>query len=154
MNRATVSELQELVPPPTRAEGAPELPDLPPPNEELIKTRAERAVAKAQAEALNVNERVTVREQMIFSELSKTMQSDWVEKKGDSPQQCILVLGAVSPCAAASCGPTTPPLLRSLAPLAPRPSPHEPRSDRLARRCSSSRPSRPKSARASRLRSS
>ena len=97
MNRETVSELQELEPPPTRSEGSPEPPDLPAPNEELIKTRSERAEAKAQAEAANYNTNVTVRDQVIFSELCKTMQSDWVEQKGDdSSKQCILVMGAVS----------------------------------------------------------
>ena len=97
VNRETVSELQELEPPPTRSEGSPEPPDLPAPNEELIKTRSERAEAKAQAEAANYNTNVTVRDQVIFSELCKTMQSDWVEQKGaDSSKQCILVMGAVS----------------------------------------------------------
>ena len=77
---------------PKRPEDAPEPPSLPPVNLEIIKTREERAVAKAQAEADKVNPAVTMREQVVFSELAKTMQCEWMEKDGVFS---IFVMGAV-----------------------------------------------------------
>ena len=83
VSRATVGEVREVAPPPTRPEGAPEPADLPSVNQEIVKKREERALAKAQAEAPFINENVAMRDQAIFTALSKTMQCEWLETGGE-----------------------------------------------------------------------
>ena len=97
VNRASVGEVTELAEPPAEPEGGSALPDLPDVNREIVLKREERALAKAQADAANVNERVSMRDQSIFAALSKTMQCEWMEGPGNGGEkvQCILVMGAV-----------------------------------------------------------
>ena len=103
VSRASVTNVNEIAPPPTRAEGLPEPPDLPAINREIAVKREERAVAKAQAESATVNERVTCREQAIFSAMSKTMPCEWMNSAEQG--QGILVMGAVR-CAARAATPS------------------------------------------------
>lgn len=91
INRAGISELQELSAPPSRAADfeASELPDV---NLEIVEKRMERAVDKAAGEAKKTNSKVNIRSQKIFNELSKTMPCEWYEQ-GDL--HCMLVYDAV-----------------------------------------------------------
>lgn len=98
VNRATIGEVKELAEPrPEPAEGASELEDLPDVNREMITKREERALAKAQADAANINERVTMRDQAIFDAIRKTMPCEWMEGPGEkgAKVQCMFVMQAV-----------------------------------------------------------
>jgi len=94
VSRKGVTDVNEIAPY-TVSDDA-ERPDLPDLNQEIIKTRVERASARAQAEVEgdNWNERATMRDQQIFSELSKTMTCKWMNpNEGGAPS--ILVMEAV-----------------------------------------------------------
>ena len=67
-------------PAPTRAADAPELSDLPGVNQEMVRTREERALERARTDREAINEHVTVRDQFIFQELCKTMPATWMHQ--------------------------------------------------------------------------
>lgn len=94
VSQASIVSVQVVAPPPpspTEDERA----DLPAINQDTVTKRLERSVARATEERKRINENVTVREQAVFSELSKTMQCAWHEDP-TTGDQVILVMDSVS----------------------------------------------------------
>lgn len=92
VSRAAIAETTEVAPPPTRPDGAPELRELPDVKRDAVQKREERALQRAQEERAKINESVTVRDQAVFSALSKTMPCEWMR---NDQVHTILVMGAV-----------------------------------------------------------
>ena len=92
VNQAVVSEVETLQEAPKRSEEAPQYSDLPDVNRDIVRTREERTLARAQTERASINENVAMGDQVVFSELCKTMPCEWMAGPSSGERTSIRLL--------------------------------------------------------------
>ena len=91
VNAAAITNVAEVAPAPSVAADHP----LPPPDAEYLRAREERAIARATAEADNINVKASTRFQAVYDALSKTMPCEWGSDPRNPAKVTVLVLGNV-----------------------------------------------------------
>jgi len=91
VNAAAITNVAEVAPAPSVAADHP----LPPPDAEYLRAREERAIARATAEADNINVKASTRFQAVYDALSKTMPCEWGSDPRNPAKVTVLVLGNI-----------------------------------------------------------